>query len=83
MFTDRQRLSNSPYHQNTLEKLAGILKSQVCGGDEVFIKDGRLYGVSDKSYTSKPNKGLTSQRGEHSPPPPLTNMPQIVWHSEG
>jgi hypothetical protein len=29
-----------------------------------------------------PNKGLSSQRGDHWPPPPKTDMPQIRWRHE-
>ncbi len=74
-------LSENPAHKDTLERLTRLLTSRIYGSDEPFLKDGRLIGVADREYTPGPNKGLTSQRGEHWPPPPLTNMPQIVWHS--
>jgi len=76
-------LSASPDHVEILERLTGLLVSQIYGGDEAWIKDGRLTGLPDRDFTPGPNKGLTSQRGEHWPPPPRTNMRQIEWHSEG
>ncbi len=76
-------LSASPEHAEILERLTGLLKSQLYGGDEEWIKDDQLVGLPDREFVPGPNRGLTSQRGEHWPPPPKTNMPQIVWHSEG
>ena len=76
-------LSQSPDHQDILEHLAGLLAGQTYGSDKAWVKDGKPCGLPDRRYSPGPNKGLTSQRGDHWPQQPQTNMPQIVWHSEG
>ena len=76
-------LSDSPDHTDTLERLTDLLISQIYGSDEAWVTEGKLRGLPDREFIPGPNKGLTSQRGEHWPPPPRTNMRQIKWHSEG
>ena len=75
-------LVGNPNYTNTLKKLTNLLISQLYGGDETWVQDGQLVGLPDKEFISGPNKGLSSQRGHHWPPPPQTNMPQIEWFSE-
>ncbi|MBV7332665.1 sulfatase-like hydrolase/transferase [Chloroflexi bacterium TSY] len=74
-------LSDSSEHSDVLERLTNILMSQLYGGDEEWIQDGKLVGLPDNVYVPGPNRGLTSQRGAHWPPPPASNMPQIEWYS--
>ncbi|MCH8292575.1 sulfatase-like hydrolase/transferase [Candidatus Poribacteria bacterium] len=76
-------LSNSAEHTDTLARLTDLLISQLYGGDEAWVENGKLIGLSDKNFTPGPNRGLSSQRGNHWPPPPQTDMPQIQWFSEG
>ncbi|HCK13012.1 TPA: arylsulfatase [Candidatus Poribacteria bacterium] len=71
-----------PKYAIVLEKLTNLLIGQLYGGDETWVQNGRLVGLPDKEFVSGPNRGLSSQRGHHWPPPPQTDMPQIEWFSE-
>jgi arylsulfatase len=73
-------LAGSAAHAAVLERLTGVLIDQLYGGDERWARDGRLEGLPARRFTPGPNKGLSSQRGDHWPPPPKTDMPQIRWH---
>lgn len=75
-------LSRSPEHAETLDHLTGHLISQLYGGDEAWVQAGHLVGLPGRQFVPGPNKGLSSQRGQHWPPPPKTDMPQIEWHHE-
>lgn len=75
-------LAESPDHAETLARLQDALMGQLYGGDEKWIKDGKLVGLPNKTFSAGPNRGLTSQRGAHWPPPPASNMPQIEWFNE-
>jgi arylsulfatase A-like enzyme len=75
-------LSESADHADVLERLTQLLIGQLYGGDESWVRDGQLVGRPDRLFAPGPNKGLSSQRGHHWPPPPRTNMPQIEWHQE-
>ncbi len=76
-------LAASPDHAAILNRLTDILVSQLYGGDETWVQDGNLLGQADRSFKPGPNRSLTSQRGQHWPPPPQTDRPQITWFSEG
>jgi choline-sulfatase len=75
-------LAASPDYAEILAHLTGLLVGQLYGGDEAWIQDGQLAGLPNRSFVPGPNKGLSSQRGHHWPPPPRTDMPQIEWHVE-
>ena len=75
-------MSREPELEPILEDLTGILISQLHGGDEQWVQDGALVGRPSREFRPGPNKGLTSQRGHHWPPPPKTDMQQILWHSD-
>jgi hypothetical protein len=75
-------LSASADHAEVLERLTGHLIGQLYGGDETWVEEGQLVGLPDREFTPGPNKGLSSQRGSHWPPPPRTDMAQIEWHTE-
>lgn len=74
-------LAASPDHADVLDRLTNILISQLYGGDEAWVQNDKLVGLPDADYVPGPNRGLTSQRGAHWPPPPASNMPQIEWYS--
>ena len=74
-------LAASAAHADVLEQLTNILISQLYGGDEAWVQNGQLVGLPDHTYAPGPNRGLSSQRGAHWPPPPASNMPQIEWYS--
>lgn len=72
-------LADSPQHQDVLQRLTDILISQLYGGDEEWVEDGKLVGLPNQLHEPRPNRTLTSQRGAHWPPPPASNMQQIEW----
>jgi arylsulfatase A-like enzyme len=83
--TDPEEFTNlaaSPDHAEILARLTGLLIDQLYGGDEAWVQNGQLVGREDRPFVPGPNKGLSSQRGLHWPPPPRTDMPQIEWHVE-
>ena len=71
-----------PGYAEPLARLTGLLISQLYGGDEAWVQNGELVGLPEREFIPGPNKGLTSQRGAHWPPPPASHMPQIEWHGE-
>jgi arylsulfatase A-like enzyme len=73
-------LSGSPAYATPLAELTQTLISQLYGGDEAWVQEGQLVGWPNRPFVPGPNRGLTSQRGSHWPPPPRTDMPQIDWH---
>ncbi len=75
-------LSGNPNFAAILGELSAILIGQLHGGDEEWVHDGGLEGRPAREFRPGPNRGLSSQRGHHWPPPPKTNMQQIQWHNE-
>jgi len=75
-------LSRDPAHAATLEELTAKLIAELHGGDEAWASDGQLVGSPNRDFRPGPNRGLSSQRGHHFPPPPKTDMQQIFWHIE-
>ncbi len=79
---ETEDLADSSQHAGILQELTELLISQLYGGDETWVRDGQLRGRPGREFRPGPNRGLSSQRGHHWPPPPKTNMQQILWHSE-
>ena len=75
-------LSKVPEFGPVLSDLTGILIGELHGGDEAWARGDRLVGRPARQFRPGPNRGLTSQRGHHWPPPPKTNIRQILWHSD-
>ncbi len=75
-------LAASPQHRAELARLTQILIENLYGEDETWLAQGTLIGLPDREFVAGPNRGLSSQRGQHWPPPPKTDMPQIEWHHE-
>jgi len=75
-------LSGSAEHAGVLEELTAKLIAELYGGDEAWAENGRLVGRPNREFRPGPNRGLSSQRGHHWPPPPKTDMQQIQWHVE-
>ncbi|MCZ6672638.1 MAG: sulfatase-like hydrolase/transferase, partial [Verrucomicrobia bacterium] len=44
-------LADSPDHADILDRLTEILISQLYGGDEAWVQDGKLVGLPNKTYT--------------------------------
>jgi arylsulfatase A-like enzyme len=82
---DPQELNDvaaSPAYSAAVERLTQTLIGQLYGGDETRVRNGDLVGLPARRFVPGPNKGLSSQRGTHWPPPPKTNMRQIRWTHE-
>ena len=79
---EMNNLANSPDHTGILNQLTETLMGQLYGEDESWIKDGKLVGIPNRNFRPGPNRGLTSQRGAHWPPPPALNVPQMEWYFE-
>ena len=75
-------LNHSSEHQDIRAHLTNLLMNELYGGDKAWIQDGQLVGLPDRPFAPGPNRGLSSQRSNHWPPPPRTDMPQIEWFSE-
>ncbi|MCB1022547.1 MAG: sulfatase-like hydrolase/transferase [Bryobacterales bacterium] len=75
-------LSGLAEHAGTLADMTAKLIAELYGGDEAWAQDGKLVGLPNRTFKPGPNRGLASQRGHHWPPPPKTDMQQIVWHVE-
>ncbi len=74
-------LANSDDHQEILTDLQSKLISELYGGDEDWVQNGKLVGLPNKAFKIGPNRTLTSQRGAHWPPPPTSDIPQMEWYS--
>lgn len=79
---EERDLAPQAEHAATLQHLTELLVSQLNGGDAEWLHDGRLAGLPERRFVPGPNKGLSSQRGDHWPPPPKTDLPQIRWRHE-
>ncbi len=75
-------LSGVPEKQPVVEELCNILGSQLYGGDESWVQEKTLHGLPSRTHQPGSNRGLSSQRGHHWPPPPKTDMQQIQWHND-
>ena len=63
-------VAGDPAYADALARLTDLLVSQLYGGDEAWVQGGVLRGLPDQEYATRPNKGLSGQRGSHWPPPP-------------
>lgn len=75
-------LSASAEQRPILDRLTQQLISELYGGDETWVQNGILVGLPNRTFTPGPNRGLSSQRSNHWPPPPKTDMGQIEWYPE-
>ena len=58
-------LSESADHTPERERLTHAMMEEFHGSDLDLVKDGVLVGAADLEYESKPNRGLSTQRGGH------------------
>lgn len=73
-------LAGDAAHGDVLDKLGSLLISELYEGDEAWAKDGKLVGLPHQEFRPGGNRTLSAQRGDHWPPPPITNIPQIEWN---
>jgi len=69
-------------YKQHLARLTQLLVQQFHGVDEEWLDGDQLVGWPNRDYVPGPNRGMSSQRGQHFPVPPKTDMPQIEWHHE-
>jgi arylsulfatase len=79
---EQHDLAPTPEHAGRLERLTELLIGELYGDDEAWVQEGELVGLPNRPFTPGPNRGLASQRSNHWPPPPASNMPQIEWYPE-
>lgn len=75
-------LSSSPEHRELLDEMTLHLIESLYGEDRQWVEGSKLKGLPNRNFQPGPNRGLTSQRGAHWPPPPESDLPQIQWFSE-
>ena len=75
-------LAGRPEYANDLARLQQTLAGELYGIDLEWLDGDKFIGWPDREFVPGPNKGLSSQRGQHFPAPPKTDMPQIEWHHE-
>ena len=56
-------LSGDPGASDVREELTELMVGHLYGSDRAWIREGRLIGLPDLAFTSKPNRGLSGQRG--------------------
>ena len=66
-----ENLADASHVAEVQQRLTEQLISEFYGDDVTWVKEGALVGLPDQTYTPKPDRGLTGQRGIHWPPPPL------------
>ncbi len=67
-------LSDSADHTEIRKDLTNKLIAELYGSDETWVVNGQLVGLPDQPSGSKPNRGLSGQRGSHWPVPPQTGL---------
>lgn len=75
-------LVQQPEYADRLTTLKERLVEEMYGVDEEWLDGDELVGWPDREFIPGANRGLSSQRGQHWPVPPKTDMPQIEWHHE-
>lgn len=76
--TEGEDLSARPDKRDVLERLKARLQHELYGADTEFIRDGHLVGTPAVEIETKPNRGLSGQRGVHFPPIPPTDPTKVV-----
>ncbi len=61
-------LASDTGHREVLNDLTEKLVDQLYGGDESWWNGTELVGSPDRTFHQGPNRGLSSQRGQHWPP---------------
>jgi arylsulfatase A-like enzyme len=69
-------------HASAQSRLTNLLKGELYGGDEEWVKDGAFIGKPNKIYSWMPHRSLNSQRGDGWPPAPAVDIPQVEWTLE-
>jgi arylsulfatase A-like enzyme len=76
---EQRDVAGEPAYAGVLARLTERLASELHGGDEAWLRDGRLVGLPGQRYRLQPNRGLSGQRGGHWPPPPKMDLAPIIW----
>ncbi len=81
--TEEVNIADDERYADVRRKLTALLIAELYGGDEAWAENGVLKGLPAKPFTPGGNRTLSAQRGNHWPPPPITNIPQIEWNPQG
>lgn len=65
-------VSTDPAYGKVRTSLEGELAQCVYGGDEAWVRDGRLVGYQPGEYVPEPSRTFGNQRGLQYPPPPTS-----------
>ena len=68
---EAHNLAGAPEVAEIQARLTQRLIAELYGGDTAWVQDGKLTGLPAQTYTPRPDRGLSGQRGIHWPPPPL------------
>lgn len=79
---EERNLAHDEAHRDIRQRLIELLIGELYGGDEAWAADGRLIGLPAKTFVPGGNRTLSAQRGDHWPPPPITDIPQIEWNPQ-
>ena len=71
-------LADRPDHSDVRLRLEAAMIDNLYGGDEDWVKDGRLAGYPSEEVLPVPNRDLSGQRGLHYPQLPNTDPAHIV-----
>jgi arylsulfatase A-like enzyme len=71
-------VSARPDQRDVLAHLQELLKGELYDSDAAFVRDGRLVGMHAAEIETRPNRGLSGQRGVHFPPTPPTDPTKVV-----
>lgn len=71
-------LSSVPDAMPHLERLSRQLANELYGGDLEFLDGDSLVGTQAEPVVTKPDRGLSGQRGVHYPEPPPDDPSKVV-----
>nr|WP_245398829.1 sulfatase-like hydrolase/transferase [Oceaniglobus trochenteri] len=77
---EMENLAGQERHQEVQSGLEARLMGELYGGDESWVAEGKLVGVSAKPFVRAGDRTLSAQRGSHWPPAPTVDIPQIEWN---
>jgi len=75
-------LAGKPEMKGVQQRLEACLASELYGGDEDWVRDGKFIGLEHKPFIPAGNRTLGAQRGDHWPAAPVVDIPQIEWVAE-
>ena len=75
-------LANDPDHDKHLLRLQKILKAELYGSDEKWLKEDEIVGEPSRTFYPGANRGLSLTRGNQWPVPPINKKGDMVFFPE-